>query len=140
MTEIPASEATQPLQDVLTIQWGEARRELFMSFALLHDLSIAVPDLGDINQLAVDAEQRLKVLNLVLVPRDERGRAQTDETTETLGLRLKRLDAMLIIAWVQAHLYDFFLSALEQSVAAARPYGARMANILPNLSGAGSPA
>lgn len=126
-----------PPSDRLEVTVGGEKRELFMSFALLNELVRVVGDIPYISQIEIDAELCAKVFGVLFGERDEKRKLKRPAEMEEIEISIA--DAQKVSAWVQGHLLDFFLAAVERAAAAARPFEARMKAVL-TPSGAGSPA
>jgi hypothetical protein len=132
------TDTTQTPDELFIILGGENHR-MFMSFALLHELTVVVPDLPDVTNMGLEVESRAKVFGVLFAKRDADN--MIIEPAVMSRLKLSVADAQKIMSWVQSHLFGFFLGALEGATQAATPYEARMKAALtpPTPSGGGSP-
>jgi len=127
---------TAPI-DLLTIDFEGKPRELFMSFGLLHELIPIVGDLTNVGMIAINTELRVNVLNAVLAARDDHGRIA--EPLDVFNLKISAKDFQRLVHWVQEHLLDFFIGAIESATEAHKPHLDRLQTPW-TLSGNGSPA
>ena len=128
--------APSQLSDTHVVTFGKEPLELFMSFGLLTEIARVVEDIPLVSQIAVDAELREKVFGLLFGERDVKGKLT--RALEMHEILISVRDAQAVTKWVQGHLFDFFIGAMEAATSAAAPFESRMRGMLP-LSGDGSP-
>lgn len=121
--------------DTLEVKFAGEPKELFMSFALLSAINAEVRDLPDVQRIALDLDLRSKVLAAVFAERDASGRVAKE--VDPAYLPMSPRDVLRVTKWVQEHILDFLLGALETSVQAAKPHEERLKTLLPY--GDGSP-
>lgn len=121
------------LVDTLDVTINGEPVELLMSWGLLNELVPLVRDLVNVGLIAIDTELRYGVMNCVLAKRDEKGKIL--EALDMYNLNIKVKDVQAIVMWVQEHLLDFFLGAIESATKAHLPHLDRISM----RSGAGSP-
>lgn len=99
-------------QDHLTINIGEEETqvELFMSFALLNQLTAALQNSDDLQLLHDSPETRMFVTEQLLGSLKRKKKAPINSGDITLNQGDK------IIDWVQSHLEFFFLSRMKKKI------------------------
>jgi len=95
----------------------DGKRELFMSFGLLNELTGLVGGPEAVPNLSFNPELSSQALFAVLVKRDKRGRPIDfdDEENPVIPADLSPEAAEEIIDWVAAHVLDFFVRRFANS-------------------------
>jgi hypothetical protein len=117
----------------ITIKLGDETCEITMFFGLLHELAELVEVYERTPDMDFDASTRAAVLEIILSPRDERGRRIEGETVNFFLLSID--DAKAVLNWAKAHVTDFFLDRLEKHLAVLQANGERLMNVGSSLSG-----
>jgi hypothetical protein len=114
------NETKVQIPDYHTIKVGNESREIFMSYALLNLLAGYVVNLERLVTLHTDPYMHERLVTILLAPRDEKGRPQLEKEEDgdlvpfdlfSTNISRKEVDALM--AWVEAHLLDFFMKGME---------------------------
>lgn len=101
------------MSDKLIIKVSGEERELFMSFALLTELTEIVISPENIGQIHLDNHTRETVLLSILSERNKGGRVT--EPLEHLGdLEISVADHEAILDWAAQHVLDFFIRSIQR--------------------------
>lgn len=101
-----------------------AEAEVKMTYGLLDALCVTCGDIDGALMVSVDNDLRTEVLNQIFADRDERGNIQTP--ANLFALDMSPEDVQRLLDWVQEHVADFFLKALEGAVATKNREGDRI--------------
>lgn len=123
-------------RETLDVTIGGVKTELFMSFGLLHEIIPQVRDLVNVGMIGIDSELRGGVLNSIFVERDPKGKKIGE--VDIFHLKISTNDVQEIVLWVQEHLLDFFLGAIENATKAHGPHLDRLKAPTSMPSGNGS--
>jgi hypothetical protein len=97
--------------DRITVTVAGQPREIFMSFGILNALCAAVANVEQVGLILLDPTLRLGVLEVLLSPRDDKGKI-----TEKFDLErdeMSSADAEIVLEWAGDHVLDFFMRAVE---------------------------
>lgn len=108
----------------LTVTVGGEKRNLLMQYGLLDELLGIARTIEHVPLLAVDREQRYRVLNCVLAERSPEG--VIIKQVEMFTLDIAAEDVHAIFAWVGAHVLDFFLTEVESTLKVHLPNEPRL--------------
>lgn len=86
---------------------------VLMSFGLLNKLSAMLGDLKSLPDIYLVPELQDTILYEILIPRDEFGTPSQPYRLFQFADQLSPDQGQMIIEWVEAHLYDFFLKRLR---------------------------
>lgn len=98
----------------LTIQFANGTdKKLFMSFGLLNQISAIGGSIQDLPLLQSEASLRDAVFALTLSARDGDGKITKAYNPDSEDFQLTIEQGELLLAWVVAHLQDFFIKRLK---------------------------
>lgn len=94
------------MNSTITITVNGAPREIFMSYALLRNLTSSVESVEQVPSLFNDPNKLDNFLNQIVAERDIKGNVLTEGSEFTGGLSLD--DAEALLEWGQEHVLSFF--------------------------------
>ncbi|MCJ2108627.1 hypothetical protein MKK70_25290 [Methylobacterium sp. E-041] len=117
----------------LNIKIADKSADVTMVFGRLNELAELVGSFERLPEVDFHAPTRTAVLDILLSPRDERGRRIESETVNLHDLTIE--DAEAVLDFAKDHLTDFFLGRLEKHLASLKSNGDRLTGVGSSLSG-----
>lgn len=117
----------------LNIKIGDKSTDVTMFFGRLHELAEVVGSFERLAEVDFHFPTRTAVLDILLSPRDERGRCTDPEWSIPMDLSIEDAEAALDFA--KEHLADFFLGRLEKHLVTIKASGERLTAVGSSLSG-----
>ncbi|GJD32830.1 hypothetical protein PMNALOAF_4109 [Methylobacterium adhaesivum] len=127
---MPSTSSPAP---TLNIKIGSKSTEVTMFFGRLNELAELVGSFERLPEVDFHAPTRTAVLDILLSPRDERGRRTDPEWIIPPDLSIEDAEAALDFA--KEHLADFFLGRLEKHLASLQTNGQRLTGVGSSLNG-----
>ena len=93
-------------------------REIKMTYGLLQRLASRFNDLGQVENVSLDANLQNDLINEVLAERDENGARELPDKDYSLELSIQ--DGEKLMDWISGHIIDFFISRLRAQTKAAK--------------------
>ena len=117
----------------LNIKISDKSTDVTMVFGRLNELAEVVGSFERLPAVDFHYPTRTAVLDILLSPRDERGRRIEGETVNLHELSIEDAEAALDFA--KEHLADFFLGRLEKHLVTIKSNGERLTAVGSSLSG-----
>ena len=117
----------------LNIKIGDKSTDVTMVFGRLNELAEVVGAYERLPEVDFHYPTRTAVLDILLAPRDERGRRIEGETVNLHELTIQDGEALLDFA--KEHLSDFFLGRLEKHLVTIKASGERLTAVGSSLNG-----
>lgn len=117
----------------LSIKIGDKSTDVTIFFGRLHELAEVVGSFERLPEVDFNFPTRSAVLDILLSPRDERGRRIEGEAVNLHELTIEDAEAALDFA--KDHLADFFLGRLEKHLATIKNSGERLTDVGSSLNG-----
>lgn len=117
----------------LNIKIGDKSTEVTMFFGRLHELAEVIGSFERLPEVDFHAPTRNAVLDILLSPRDERGRRIEGETVNLHELTIE--DGEAALDFIKGHATDFFLGRLEKHLATIKNSGERLTAVGSSLNG-----
>ncbi|MGU3358915.1 hypothetical protein ACLBWX_01135 [Methylobacterium sp. M6A4_1b] len=121
------------LQPTLNIKLGDKSTNVTMFFGRLNELAEVIGSFERLPEVDFHFPTRTAVLDILLSPRDERGRRIESETVNLHELNIE--DAEAALDFIKDHVSHFFLSRLEKHLAVIKTSGERLTAVGSSLNG-----
>ena len=120
-------------ENTLNITIGDKSTDVTMFFGRLNELAEVIGAFERLPEVDFNFPTRTAVLDILLSPRDERGRRIEGESMNLHELTVDDGEALLDFA--KEHLADFFLGRLEKHLVTIKNSGERLTAVGSSLNG-----
>lgn len=125
----------------ITVTVSGERREVFMSFGMLNELAALAGGPEGVPRLSFDPGASMAALELMLAPRDKRGKIlEVGEDEVIVPGDMDPETAEQLLDWAGAHVMDFFIRRFAKNVRLLGSQAGPLAEVGSSLTSSGTSA